>query len=88
MKAGRAITVGVRPEHLQPCNGSPALVSGSVEMVEQLGADTLIHIGHGKDPVVARLGHGVQPEIGATFSVTADPGRIFLFDAATGARIH
>ncbi len=88
MEAGRAITVGVRPEHLQPSNGSTPLVSGPVEMVEQLGADTLVHIGQGSDPVVARLQHGVQPEIGATFSVIADPGRIFLFDAATGARIH
>jgi sn-glycerol 3-phosphate transport system ATP-binding protein len=85
--SGPRITVGVRPEHLQPCNGSPALVSGPVEMVEQLGADTLVHIGQGSDLVIARLQHGVQPEIGATFSVTADPGRIFLFDATTGARI-
>jgi sn-glycerol 3-phosphate transport system ATP-binding protein len=87
MEAGRAITVGVRPEHLHPCNGSTPLVSGPVEMIEQLGADTLVHIGQGSDPVVVRLQHGVQPEIGATFSVTADPGRVFLFDAATGARI-
>ena len=88
MEAGRAITVGVRPEHLKPCNGADAIVSGTVEMIEQLGADTLVHIGQGGDPVVARLQHGVQPDIGATFAVAADPGRVFFFDAATGARIH
>jgi sn-glycerol 3-phosphate transport system ATP-binding protein len=85
--AGQAVTVGIRPEHLQPRGASDALVTGPVEMVEQLGADTLIHIGHGKDPVVARLGHGVQPDVGSAFSVNADPARVFLFDTATGARI-
>ena len=88
METGRAITVGVRPEHLKPCNGADAIVSGTVEMIEQLGADTLVHIGQGSDPVIARLPHGVQPDIGATFAVAADPGRVFFFDAATGARVH
>src|SRR5437660_6570853 len=88
VEAGRTITVGIRPEHLQPSNASDAYVTGTVEMVEQLGADTLIHIGHGADLVIARLPHGVYPEIGATFSVTADPTRVFLFDAASGARVR
>jgi ABC-type sugar transport system ATPase subunit len=57
-------------------------------MVEQLGADTLVHIAHGSEPVVARLPHGTQPEPGTKFSVTADPARVFLFDATTGARLR
>ena len=77
-----------RPEHLRPSESSEAYVTGTVEMVEQLGADTLIHIGHGNDLVIARIPHGVYPEIGATFSVTADPNRVFLFDAASGARVR
>src|SRR5438034_920896 len=88
VEAGRTITIGIRPEHLQPSNASDAYVTGPVEMVEQLGADTLIHIGHGNDLVIARIPHGVYPEIGATFSVTADPSRVFLFDAASGARVR
>jgi sn-glycerol 3-phosphate transport system ATP-binding protein len=88
VEAGRAITVGIRPEHLHPSGEGENSVSGSVEMVEQLGADTLVHVGHGRDLVIARLPHGVQPEIGARFSVTADPSRVFLFDATSGARIR
>jgi ABC-type sugar transport system ATPase subunit len=57
-------------------------------MVEQLGADTLIHISHGPDTVIARLPHGAHPGIGETFSVNADPARVFLFDPATGARLR
>src|SRR2546430_2889051 len=33
-------SVGIRPEHLQAANPSKAFVTGLVEMVEQLGADT------------------------------------------------
>src|SRR4029079_5888393 len=43
--SGRAVTVGIRPEHLIPCGDREAFVSGPVEMVENLGADALIHIG-------------------------------------------
>ena len=88
VEAGRTIVVGIRPEHLRPSETSNVHVSGTVEMIEQLGADTLIHIGHGSDVVIARLPHGVHPEIGATFSVTAEPNRVFLFDAASGARVR
>jgi sn-glycerol 3-phosphate transport system ATP-binding protein len=88
IEPGRKVTVGVRPEHLEPSNGDGALLSGPVEMVEQLGADTLVHIAHGADPVIARLPHGVQPRPGDTFSVTTEPSRVFLFDAATGARLR
>src|SRR5881396_1836906 len=47
IEGGRTITVGIRPEHFRPSGTSDAYVTGPVEMVEQLGADTLIHIGHG-----------------------------------------
>jgi sn-glycerol 3-phosphate transport system ATP-binding protein len=87
-ETGRPITVGVRPEHLRPSSEGDSALTGSVEMVEQLGADTLVHIGRGSDLVIARLPHGVQPAIGSRFSVTADPSRIFLFDAVTGARVQ
>src|SRR5690242_14441851 len=88
VEAGRAIAVGIRPEHLHPVAEGDGGVSGTVEMVEQLCADTLEHIGHSGGLVIARLPHGVQPEIGTRFSVTADPARVFLFDPTSGARIR
>jgi sn-glycerol 3-phosphate transport system ATP-binding protein len=87
-EAGRAVTVGVRPEHLRPAEAKDAMVSGAVEMVEQLGADTLLHIRHGTETIVARLPHGVHPEVGTTLHLAADPSTVFLFDTATGARIR
>ena len=86
--AGRAVVAGIRPEHLTPASPADAFVTGPVEMVEQLGADTLIHIAHGSAAVIARLPHGTHPDIGSSFSVAADPSRVYLFDAATGNRIR
>ena len=86
--SGRAVTVGIRPEHLIPCGDREAFVSGPVEMVENLGADALIHIGHGGNTIIARVPHGTSPTVGSTFCVTAEPARVFAFDAANGARIR
>ena len=87
-EAGREVIVGIRPEHLAPSGAADALFSGTVEVVEQLGADTLVHLSHGKDLLTARLPHGARPETGTVLDLTADPARVYLFDAATGARIR
>jgi sn-glycerol 3-phosphate transport system ATP-binding protein len=88
VEPGRSVTVGVRPEHLFPCEPGLAAVTGPVQMVEQLGADMLIHVAHGKSAVVARVPHGARPEIGLPMHFEADPERVFLFDTATGARLR
>jgi sn-glycerol 3-phosphate transport system ATP-binding protein len=87
LSGGRAVMVGIRPEHLIPCGAGEAFVSGPVEMVEQLGADALVHVGHGETPIIARVPHGTSPTVGSTFCATADPARVFAFDAATGQRL-
>ncbi len=85
--AGRAVTVGIRPEHLVPCAAADAFLSGAVEMVEQLGADSLLHVTHGAGTVIARVAHGIHPAIGTTLHLAADPTQVYLFDAQSGARI-
>jgi multiple sugar transport system ATP-binding protein len=57
-------------------------------MVEQLGADALVHISRGGATIIARVPHGHAPAVGSTFRVTADPSRVFAFDSATGARLQ
>ena len=88
LEAGRPVSVGIRPEHFAPCEGRDAIVSGPVEMVEQLGADALVHIGHGGNTVIARIPSGIMPAVGSTFCVSADPERVFAFDTATGSRLQ
>ena len=85
--ADRAVVVGIRPEHLVPCAADDGFFSGAVEMIEQLGADSLLHVAHGGSTIIARVPHGMHPGIGTTLHLGADPGRVYLFDAQTGARI-
>jgi sn-glycerol 3-phosphate transport system ATP-binding protein len=85
---GRAVSVGIRPEHLVPCAAAEAFFEGTVEMVEQLGADSLLHVAHGGVTVIARVPHGTHPAIGTTLHLAAAPGHVYLFDSRTDARIN
>jgi sn-glycerol 3-phosphate transport system ATP-binding protein len=87
LAAGRELTVGIRPEHLTPCKPSEANLVGSVEVVEALGADTLVHVSVGGRTTIARLPNGASAEIGEPIALAAARDRIYLFDAGTGARI-
>jgi sn-glycerol 3-phosphate transport system ATP-binding protein len=86
--AGQPVMVGIRPEHALPAPPESAAVSGSVEMVEQLGADALVHVGYGGSSFVVRVPHGRQPEVGAPFGLHVDPARVFVFDGASGTRLR
>ena len=88
VEAGQAVAVGIRPEHLRPAEASDSLFAGTVELVEQLGADTLVHLAHGTDTFTARLPQGAAHGAGTTLHVTAEPASVYLFDASTGARIR
>jgi sn-glycerol 3-phosphate transport system ATP-binding protein len=85
--AGHELTVGIRPEHLAPCKPSEANLVGSVEVVEALGADTLVHVSVAGRTAIARLPNGTSAEIGEPIALCATRDRIYLFDAATGARV-
>jgi ABC-type sugar transport system ATPase subunit len=85
---GRDVIVGIRPEHLEVVDPADAYFAGPVELVEQLGADTLVHIAHGAERTVVRRPHGAPAEPGATMHVASDPSRVYLFDATSGARVR
>ena len=87
MESGREVTVGVRPEHLN-LGAAAEAIRGTVEMIEQLGADTLVHVAADQSQVVARLPHGISPEVGSTLALGAVASRVYVFDRATGARIR
>ncbi|MGH8849573.1 MAG: sn-glycerol-3-phosphate import ATP-binding protein UgpC [Casimicrobiaceae bacterium] len=85
---GRKVTIGIRPEHLTPSKPSEANLVGSVEVIEALGADTLIHVTVAGRQVIARLPDGMPAEVGAPIALAADRDRVYLFDADTGARLR
>jgi sn-glycerol 3-phosphate transport system ATP-binding protein len=85
---GRTVTIGIRPEHAVPTANGSSAVTGPVEMVEQLGADALVHVGHGGGTLVVRVPHGEQPRVGEPFGFRVDPARVFVFDTQSGSRLR
>ncbi len=63
-------------------------LAGTVEVVEALGADTLLHLDVGGRNVISRVPHGRMPSVGSTLPLRADPERVYLFDAESGARLR
>ncbi|MBB4219730.1 ABC transporter ATP-binding protein [Variovorax guangxiensis] len=75
--------LGVRPEGLRvhPKQGAPVTdVLGRVELVEALGADTLIHVDVGGVPLIARQNDRTPLQAGDDVAVELDPSVLHLFN--------
>jgi sn-glycerol 3-phosphate transport system ATP-binding protein len=84
---GRKVLFGIRPEHLEPCAESEAKLMVDVDLIEPLGADTLVY-GHveGGARVAARL-HSSAVARAGKLPVRYNPAQGHYFDAGTGARL-
>jgi sn-glycerol 3-phosphate transport system ATP-binding protein len=81
--------LGIRPEHLEPCGESEAMLSIEVDLIEPLGADILVygHIGDSQSArVAARLPAHAQAKAGK-LALRYDPAQVHWFDPASGKRI-
>jgi sn-glycerol 3-phosphate transport system ATP-binding protein len=87
--AGAAVTVGIRPEHLAPAPESEAAAHLHVEMVELLGADTIVYgtLGEGGPALLLRLNGIAQIAPGTRLPLGFPPEQLHLFDTATGKRL-
>jgi multiple sugar transport system ATP-binding protein len=75
--------LGVRPEGLRvhPNQGAPVSdVHGRVELIEALGADTLIHVDVGGVPLIARQNDRTPLQAGDDVAVELDPSVLHLFN--------
>jgi multiple sugar transport system ATP-binding protein len=97
------LVLGIRPEHLHLTNDSGELpgspqptaangsgeLSGEVVLVEELGADALLHVrlAESGEPVVARTEGRKPPAPGRKVTFHVSPDDIFAFHPATGARL-
>jgi multiple sugar transport system ATP-binding protein len=84
----REIVLGIRPEHLHLANGSGP-VAGEVMLVEELGADALLHVRLAEDHnlVVARTEGRKPPAPGQQVTFNVQPDDVFAFHPETGARL-
>ncbi len=82
--------LGIRPEHLEPCAPAEASITVEVDLVEPLGADTLVHGhlgGHDGTRVAARLHASIDARTGK-LPLRFDPAQAHWFDPGSGRRIE
>jgi sn-glycerol 3-phosphate transport system ATP-binding protein len=86
-EAGRAVLAGLRPEHLELAPEGPLPLT--VELLERLGADTIVHGKLGGDGIMltARAAGTINPALGETLRFAVRPEYVHLFDAETGKRL-
>src|SRR5512145_2287583 len=84
---GRRVLFGIRPEHLEPCVESEAKLLPEIDLIEPLGADTLVY-GHleGGTRIAARLHSSIDARTGR-LPLRYSLEHVHYFDAQTGARI-
>jgi multiple sugar transport system ATP-binding protein len=89
---GTNLSLGIRPEHLLPSDIAEVTLSGLVQVVEQLGNETQIHIQIPaiRQNLVYRQNDVVLVEEGATFAIGLPPHRCHLFreDGTACRRLH
>ena len=71
--------LGVRPEGVRVLPGTGAGMRGRVELVEALGADTLIHVDVGGVTMIARQNERTPLQSGDDVGVEIDPAVLHLF---------
>jgi multiple sugar transport system ATP-binding protein len=91
--AGKNLTFGIRPEHLNDAalmnggaNGASA-IQGTVEVVEHLGSELQVYVNSGGKSTIARLDPRSQAHVGGNLTLHVDPEQIHLFDTDTGEAI-
>ncbi|NKB54935.1 MAG: sn-glycerol-3-phosphate ABC transporter ATP-binding protein UgpC [Alphaproteobacteria bacterium] len=84
---GRPVTLGVRPEHFEVDDSGA--ITLTVTLVEQLGADTIVHGALGADEfdVTIRMRGVVTIAPGEKLSLTVPSEHIHVFDRETGKRL-
>ena len=85
------VTVGIRPEHLEPVSRDAATLELTVDLVEALGADSLVHgqpTGAAQGPAVTVRLDGARPvAAGETLPLSVAPEHVHFFDVGSGHRL-
>ncbi len=84
---GRAVTVGLRPEHLEPVAiGTPGALTVPLRAFEATGASTYLFTDTDPEITLVINGRG-QFKSGDRMDMRIDPALIHVFDAQTGVRL-
>ncbi|WP_435197414.1 ABC transporter ATP-binding protein [Natronomonas sp. EA1] len=84
-EASDALTLGIRPEHITPCDPSREnAVECEVSVVEPMGELAYLYLELGDQTLTASVDGGAQYRAGDTLTVVFPEDKIHLFDAKTG----
>ncbi|WP_304615788.1 ABC transporter ATP-binding protein [Paracoccus sp. (in: a-proteobacteria)] len=87
---GPEVVLGIRPEHVRTGAAAEALpirAEALVEVVEPMGADTLVWAQLGQTPFRVRMDGESRVRTGDRLSIGFDPASLSLFDAASETRL-
>jgi multiple sugar transport system ATP-binding protein len=89
---GQSVYVGVRPENLlasgERARGTTAAIRGTVDLVEPIGHQAIVHVRLGDDLLVAAFDAHNMPRVGEAIDVVVEIDALHLFDAATEQRVE
>ncbi|MCX7155735.1 MAG: sn-glycerol-3-phosphate ABC transporter ATP-binding protein UgpC [Rhodocyclales bacterium] len=88
---GKEILLGIRPEHLEPCAPSEAMLTVDVDLLEPLGSDTLVYGRLAEGASGARIAVRLHQSFAAhtgKLALRYDRAQEHYFDAASGLRIE
>ena len=86
---GKAVILGIRPEHFELAGDDTANLGLNVDHVELLGADTLVHghFGEDKTSLTVRLTDIQNFEKYTVLPMVVPPSKLHIFDKDSGKRI-
>ena len=83
LAAGSRITLGVRPRACEfVSEPDDAAISGRVDLVEPMGAETLVHLLHGDQDLRVVVDRTIRLAVGERANLRFEPGSVHLFDEA------
>jgi multiple sugar transport system ATP-binding protein len=82
--AGKAVTLGVRPEHLHL---DPAGLPAEILTVEPTGSETQVVARFAGQEIMGAFRERITTQPGELLKITPEPGSVHLFDTSSGARI-
>ncbi len=87
LASGQAVTVGLRPHDLEPCDpAAPSALGIKVTLTEALGGETYAHGELVGESVIVRLDPSQAVRVGERLPVA--PSELHLFDPETGASLR